>query len=300
MADVMNGFSVPARREEIARLASLSGLANVDQLAAKFSVTPSTIRRDLAHLVAEGRLARTYGGAISILAHAESSYRQRLGEAAEAKRSIARWAARQVQPGESILLDAGTTVGALARELRVIEGLTIATTGLSAVDELVDVPGVRLECLGGTLRSVSRSFVGPTAEAALERMTFDRVFLGADGVTVERGICEAALEQTRLKEIMARSAEHVYVLAHGAKVGRSAFHAWARLPAHWTLVTDETVPPSAVAPFNDAGITVVVVDAAGEQQEGRGRSAAQRRRPVRARPPAAISGAVRHPVAGER
>jgi len=251
------------RREEIVRLATTSGLASVEELAAAFDVTASTIRRDLAQLTAEGRLARTYGGAMALLARSETSLRQRVGEAYEAKRGIARWAAHQVAAGETVLLDAGSTVGALAHELRWTAPLTVVTTGLTSIEALADAEDVHVECLGGTLRHLSQGFVGPLTEAALERMTFDRVFLGADGVTADRGICEAALEQTRLKELMARQAQRVYVLAHAAKLGRSPFHAWAQLPAGWTLVTDRGAGPGAVAPFLAAGVDVVVVDAEG-------------------------------------
>ena len=188
-----------ARREEIVRLATTSGLTSVEELAAAFDVTASTIRRDLAMLTAEGRLARTYGGAMALLAHPESSLRQRLGEAYEAKHAIARWAASQVRAGETILLDAGSTVGVLGHELRRVTPLTVATTGLTALEALADVDEVHVECLGGTLRHLSRGFVGPLTEAALERMSFDRAFLGADGVTADGGICEAGLDQTRLK-----------------------------------------------------------------------------------------------------
>jgi DeoR/GlpR family transcriptional regulator of sugar metabolism len=252
------------RREEIVALATTSGLASVEELAAAFEVTASTIRRDLAQLTAEGRLARTYGGAMALLARSETSLRQRAGEAYPAKRGIARWAAAQVRAGETVLLDAGSTVGALAHELRSRAPLTVATTGLTALEELADVDDVHVECLGGTLRHVSQGFVGPLTEAALERMTFDRVFLGADGVTADQGICEAGLEQTRLKELMARRADQVYVLAHAAKLGRRPFHAWVQLSEAWTLVTDDTVGSDALAPFLAAGIDVVVVDGNGQ------------------------------------
>jgi len=251
------------RREEIVALAMTSGLASVEDLAVAFEVTASTIRRDLAQLTAEGRLARTYGGAMALRAHPEASLRQRSGEAYAAKRAIARWAAAQVVAGETVLLDAGSTVGALAHELRTTTPLTVATTGLTALEALADVDDVHVECLGGTLRHVSHGFVGPLTEAALERMTFDRVFLGADGVTADQGICEAGLEQTRLKELMARRADRVYVLAHAAKLGRRPFHAWVQLTEDWTLVTDDSVESDALAPFLAAGIDVVVVDEAG-------------------------------------
>jgi len=249
-----------ARREEILRLATTTGLASVEELSQHFGVTASTIRRDLARLTADGRLARTYGGAMALNAHPEASLRQRTTEAYAPKRAIARWAAAQVQPGETVLLDAGSTVGALAHELRSASDLTVATTGLTALHELADVETVHVECLGGTLRPLSQAFVGPLTEAALERMTFDRVFLSADGVTAEGGICEADLRQTRLKELMARRAARTYVLAHAAKLGRAPFHAWAALPPGWTLVTDASATEADVAPFTARGIAVVLAD----------------------------------------
>ncbi|GAB3466482.1 DeoR/GlpR family DNA-binding transcription regulator [Streptomonospora sediminis] len=247
-----------ARRDAIVQLATTTGLASVEELSARFGVTASTIRRDLAHLESDGRLARTYGGVMPLIAHPEASLRQRLGEAFEAKRAIATWAAGEVSAGETVLLDSGSTTAAVAHELRGVRDLTVATTGLTALEELVGAEDVRVECLGGTLRHLSQGLFGPHTEAALSRMTFDRVFLGADAVTAEDGICEATLEQTRLKELMAQRSERVYVLVHAAKLGRRPFHAWARLPERWTLVTDAGAGPAALAPFAVAGIDVVV------------------------------------------
>lgn len=246
------------RREEIVRLTTSEGTATVGELAHHFGVTPSTIRRDLAVLGARGRIARTYGGALGVVAHPESSLAQRMVEAAEEKRAIARWVASQIRPGESVLLDAGSTVAAVAQELRSARGIRVACVGLTSLDQLADVDGIELDCLGGRVRPLSRSLIGPLTEASLERMTFDRAFLGADGVNAREGICEADLEQTRLKELMARRAGRVYVLAHGAKLGTRPFHAWARLPLPWTLVTDTSATPSAVGEFAAAGVDVVV------------------------------------------
>jgi DeoR/GlpR family transcriptional regulator of sugar metabolism len=168
--------STRKRREEILRLANSTGLASVEQLSAQFGVTSSTIRRDLAQLTAAGQLARTYGGAIAISAHAEASLKQRSGEAFDVKRGLALWAATQVAPGETVLLDAGSTVGALAHELRQASNLTVVTPSLTVLAELANIENVRVECLGGTLRPLSQGFVGPLAEIALERLTFDRGF----------------------------------------------------------------------------------------------------------------------------
>ncbi len=248
------------RRDNIVRLAASNGLTSVEELSATFGVTPSTIRRDLALLNGQGKLARTYGGALSLERHPEASLRERLGEAHSAKRAIAAWAARQIEPGESVLLDGGSTAAALAEAIAGVHPLSVATIGLPALEVLVDAEteGLEIILLGGRLRSKSQSFVGPVAEQALERMTFDRAFMGADGVRADRGINEKDLEQTRLKELMMSRADHVYVLAHGAKVGLAPFHSWAVMPPSWTLVTDSTVSPEALQPFSDGEIQVVV------------------------------------------
>jgi DeoR/GlpR family transcriptional regulator of sugar metabolism len=251
------------RQEEIVHLATTTGLTSVDELSSRFAVSSSTIRRDLARLQSLGRLARTFGGAIAIQAPSEGPVRHRLQEASDAKRSIARWAMAQIRPGETIVLDSGSTIAALAHQLRLARDLTVATTSLRVMQELVGVESVHVECLGGTLRHLSEGLVGPLAEMALGRMTFDRAFLGADGVTAEDGICEADLQQTRLKELLASHAGHTYVLAHAEKLGRRPFHAWARLPRGWTLVTDESADSAALAPFFAHGVDVVVVEAHG-------------------------------------
>lgn len=250
-----------ARRAEIVRLARSTGLTNVEELSAQFGVTASTIRRDLSMLTDQGLIARTYGGAIALERHPESSLRQRAQQGFDAKHAIARWAASQVRPGETILLDAGTTVGAMGEYLGRVPGLTVVTSGLTTLEALADANDVRVECIGGTLRHLSQGFVGPIAEATLERLTFDRAFLGADAVNAEFGICEAELEQTRLKELMMQRSSELYVLAHADKLGRRPFHAWAPIPPGATLVTDSAATDDDVLPFEKAEITVVRVSA---------------------------------------
>ncbi len=242
-------------------MAASNGLTSVDELSTTFDVTPSTIRRDLALLTTAGKLARTYGGALSLERRPEASLRERLGEAHAAKRAIAAWAAGQIVAGESVLLDGGSTTAALAEAIIGKDHLTVTTIGLPALEVLVEAEpeGLEIVLLGGRLRAMSQSFVGPVAEQALERMTFDRAFMGADGVRADRGINEKDLEQTRLKELMMSRADHVYVLAHGSKIGDAPFHAWALMPDQWTLVTDGTATPASLKVFSDRGIDVVVV-----------------------------------------
>ena len=246
--------SARVRQGRILELAHTSGLASVEELSERFDVTASTIRRDLSRLTAEGKIARTYGGAMALNGQVvESTFRQRNKQSTAAKRAIGRTARGLVKPGQSILLDSGSTVASLAHELRDARSLMVATTSLVVLEELSEVEEIHVECLGGTLRHSSAGFVGPLAEYCLERMTFDTVFLGADGVSPE-AICEADLVQTRLKEMMCSRAGEVIVLADSSKLNHAPFHAWAKLPENWTLITDAAATESQLEPFRNAGV----------------------------------------------
>lgn len=249
--------SARARRDAIVTLATTVGLASVDELSERFGVTASTIRRDLATLQEQRKLTRTFGGAMAVAAHPEASLRQRLGEHFDAKRDIARRAASTVVPGSSLFLDNGSTVAALAHVLPVDADLSVTTTSVGVITDMADRDDVRLVTLGGEYRALSNGFVGPLTESALEYLTFDVAYLGADAVSPERGICEADLGQIRLKELIARRAGAVYVLADSSKAEQSEFHAWTRLGGGWTLVTDDGIAPGLVERFAAAGVAVV-------------------------------------------
>lgn len=252
------------RREQIKSLTSKHGLVNVGQLAESFDVTPSTIRRDLSLLTERGELARTYGGAIATYQGREPSLGERTRMAPVQKEQIARVAAGLVADGETLILDAGTTTGRLARRLRGRDRLTVITNGMTALTELADAENVHVICLGGDLRHISHGFVGPLAELSLARLTADRAFLGADGLDARFGICEASPVQTRLKELMMDRADQVYVLADSSKLGTAPFGAWAPLDRPWTLITDSDATEKQLAPFRALeGVTVLVAEGAG-------------------------------------
>jgi DeoR/GlpR family transcriptional regulator of sugar metabolism len=248
------------RRDHIAGLLSIEGSISVDSLATRLGVTASTIRRDLARLTEDGAVTRTYGGAVvSANRSPEPPLHQRAHEAKAEKDAIGHWAAAQVRDGETVMLDAGTTVGRVAHHLRGHAGLTVITNGLTSLIELADAEEINVMVLGGTLRHISHGLVGPVTDMNLARFSADRVFLGADGLTADRGICEASPVQTRTKELMAAQGSAIYVLADSSKIGRAPFNAWAPLQGRWTLVTDSAADDEQLAPFRALGNVDVVV-----------------------------------------
>jgi DeoR/GlpR family transcriptional regulator of sugar metabolism len=226
----------PRERREVVLREVLSGNGHVDELSARLGVSESTIRRDLQRLVDEGHVMRTYGGAV-----AGGGIEPSLDEKAQAQRAekaaIAAVAAAEVQPGETVILDAGSTTGALAWELRRHDGLTVFANGLNAVVTFYEHQSVRLIVIGGLLRTLTQSMVGPLAEESLRRVYADRAFLGANGLTVEHGISSPTDAQSRLKGLMAEHAREVYVLADHTKLGALPFPSLTPLRLDYTLIT---------------------------------------------------------------
>jgi DeoR/GlpR family transcriptional regulator of sugar metabolism len=241
------------RRDAI--LAALAaGETDVDGLAARFSVSPSTIRRDLQHLSARRAIARTYGGAILAPPAEEQSLGAREGMHRAAKAAIAAAALELVAEGETLILDGGSTVEAFGRLLRGRRHRVI-TNNLPLIPVLADAPGIELVVLGGAVRPISMSTTGPLAEAALRSLAADRLLTSADGLVPGFGLCEATLDQVSLKSLMMQRAAAVTVLADASKLGRSSQPYWAPLPARWTLVTE--AGEAAIGAFAAAGVRVV-------------------------------------------
>ncbi|VXA93207.1 Transcriptional regulator, DeoR family [Burkholderia sp. 8Y] len=245
-------MKVEKRREAMLK-AVLSGMNDVAALCEHFGMSEATVRRDLRALAEERRIVRTYGGAASVGMHEpEESLDTRRESFREQKEAIARAAARHVQDGDTLFLDGGTTTAALARCLAGRREIQVVTNNLLAVSALA-AADVRVTLIGGDVRPSSMSTLGPIAQLALSRVTYDKAFLGADGVVAGRGLCEATAEQAFLKECIVAQAASVFVLVTSDKLGRASQQHWTPLERDWTLITDSLAEPSAASRFMERG-----------------------------------------------
>ncbi|RLP78186.1 DeoR/GlpR transcriptional regulator [Xanthobacter tagetidis] len=237
-----------------------AGEMDVDELARRFEVSASTIRRDLQRLDGEKAVRRTYGGAILANNPSELTLDERMAVNGAQKRAIARAAAGLIGEGETVILDAGSTVAALGQLLRG-RRLRIVTNNLSLLPFLGRDPGLELIVLGGKFRPTSMSTVGVLAVEAMRRITADHVFTSADGIVAEHGLCEASLDQIALKSLMMSQARQVVVLADASKLGRAAQPFWAPLPPRFTLVTDAAVRDGQRRALEAAGADLRIAEA---------------------------------------
>jgi DeoR/GlpR family transcriptional regulator of sugar metabolism len=238
------------------------GYSSIQALADSVGASLATIRRDLQVLEREGAIDRIHGGArIAEGSSVEVAFQERAKRNLAAKRGIAAAAYEALKPHATVFFDAGTTVLQLARLIRVNPlPLRIFTNGLAVAQEFLHVPNVEVAVLGGQLRSENASIVGPQAEAMLEALWFDQLFLGvsaigADGAIYSIDIAEASLNQ----RMLARSAER-YLLADSSKFGTMATYRVAPLAAA-RVVTDARLPSEWRARLADMGVEATIVEA---------------------------------------
>lgn len=216
------------------------GPASVQELADATGASLATLRRDLAALEAEGVIDRSHGGArLAQGSSVEVSFDMRETEHIANKRMIADAAYRLIQPHSTIFLDSGTTILQLARRLRLDPiPVVVFTNGLAVAQELLAAPRIRVMLLGGQLRPDNASIVGPQAEAMLERLHFDQLFMGASAIADDGMICSVDVSEASLNgKMLARSRQKV-VMADSSKFGAVATYAVAPINAASVIICD--------------------------------------------------------------
>jgi DeoR family transcriptional regulator of aga operon len=248
------------RRRRICELLREEGRVTVEELAVRFGTSQVTIRADLSTLESAGALTRTHGGALNLSDVDQPLDVKQLQHRAE-KLRIAEAAAALIKDGESLILDSGTTTAEIARRIRSLDlkSINVITNGLNIAAILSDVPAVRLIIPGGILRRESNSLTGPMAEAALDALQADRLYLGADGVDPRIGVMTPHLAEAELNAKMIKMARQVVVVADASKFARHNISLIARIEQLHMLITDRAAPPEAVEQLRARGVEVRLV-----------------------------------------
>jgi DeoR family transcriptional regulator, aga operon transcriptional repressor len=251
--------------QQVSRLSAIlehltrNGSVAVDELAHELEVSQATVRRDLQQLEGQKLIRRTHGGAVARSVHYELPLRYRSVQHAEEKQRIAAAAAARVVDGAAIGLTGGTTTTEVARALVDRIELTVVTNALNIASELAMRPALRLVITGGVVRPESYELVGPLAEASLDGLNLDTVFLSADGVAHDTGLTtHHELEASTDRALISR-ARNVIVVADSSKLGRSAFARICALDGVHELITDTGADPHRVAELQEHGLTVSLV-----------------------------------------
>lgn len=214
------------RRSRILSAVRRAGAAGVAELAADLGVSEMTVRRDIEAMADQGLVDRVRGGATipRLPDRTEVDFASRARTLAAEKQAIARTAAALVEPGMAVGLAGGSTIWALAQELRGVPELTVVTNSLPVADafarpDRADEPYTQTVVLTGGVRTPADALVGPVAVRALEGLHCDLVFLGVRGVDLQAGLTTSNLLEAETDRALIAAGRTSIVLADHTKWG---------------------------------------------------------------------------------
>ncbi|MDX5371773.1 MAG: DeoR family transcriptional regulator [Pseudomonadaceae bacterium] len=254
----MSKRNTPQRRRAILALLNEQGEVAVDALAQHFATSEVTIRKDLAELERNGLLLRRYGGAVPMP-------QELIGEPAQPvsphKQAIARAAVGLIREHARIIIDSGSTTAAMIPQLGHKPGLVVMTNSLNVANALRDIEHEPVLLMtGGTWDPHSESFQGQVAEQVLRSYDFDQLFIGADGIDLERGTTTFN-ELLGLSRVMAEVAREVIVMVESDKVGRRIPNLELPWSSVHTLITDDRLDSRVAEQIRARGVQLILAAA---------------------------------------
>jgi DeoR/GlpR family transcriptional regulator of sugar metabolism len=252
-----------ARRFAIAELLRSAGAVSVTEVETRFGVSPMTARRDLMALERQGIARRTHGGAVlPSMSAKEDSFAKRVNLATDAKERLADAAVELIAPEETIFLDCSSTAYFLAQ--RIVQRalpVTVITNSLPVMDLVagVESPPIQLVAVGGTLRRLTGSFVGPYAVETVRGHFADRMFMSVKGLTRGGVMTDADELEAELKRTMIAQAQETVLLVDGSKLSVRGQKAIAHVRELSAVLADGLVPEDLEA-LRQTGVEVTRVD----------------------------------------
>jgi len=240
-----------SRRAEILEVLQEKGEISVLTLSQRYKISDVSIRNDLAHLEKKGLLIRTRGGAIkSQPVNFDLNLNQRLKTNYKEKQRIGKKAIEYIRDNYTIVMDNGSTVLEVARNLKGLKNIKLITNSLPIADLVADYPGIDVIIPGGEMRAEMRSLVGSMAEKSILNYHCDIAFLGADGIHIDMGISTPQIEEAALSEKMIQISNQVIVVSDSSKFGRKSFVKFGDLKDIDIIITDKGINEAELKAFD--------------------------------------------------
>lgn len=247
------------RKARLIDLIKEKGEITVNELSKALDVTGTTIRKDLSELENLGMIVRTHGGAL-LPSHTkvEWNFIQKSQQHVEEKSVIAKKALEFVKPGDSVILDSGTTTLAMAREMKKMKllPLTVVTNNFFIATELVGT-GIDLIVLGGIVRENSFSLIGAFSEENIKKIYADKAFVGATGFSKD-GFMTPNINEAKIKSLMISQSSESFVIVDSSKFERPSFAIYATFDQIDHVVTDWKISNESKSILLNSGLDLII------------------------------------------
>lgn len=244
------------RRQLLIELLQKQPGLRVRKMAEALGVSEGTVRSDLNTLEEDGWLRRFHGGAVlkDQARFYSLSFSNRYQEHATEKMLIARCAAELVKDGDSVLLDASSTVYYLGQAIQGRQRLRVVTNGLDAARLLAKNPSNSVILIGGVLNQDGSSVTGLFSEQIIGELHTQKAFVSCSGFDLERGMTEVHIDEAQFKRKAIESAAQVVALIDSSKFGKEDLTSFASAEQITCLFTDSGLVPDWAARLKQVGI----------------------------------------------
>ncbi|WP_192986100.1 DeoR/GlpR family DNA-binding transcription regulator [Carnobacterium mobile] len=219
-----------------------SGTVKTADLIKLLNVSDMTVRRDLDELAESGKIIRLHGGAQSVKSSIlyEASHIEKRELHIEEKQSIAEMAAAEIKSGETIFIGPGTTLELLSSYIQV-DHLRVVTNSLPVFEIFQkERPQIEIVLTGGTFRERSGAFVGELTNGIIEKLKFNRAFVGVNGIRNE-SLMTADTEEGQTQRKALNNAQVKYILTDYHKLNKDDFYRFYSLYDIDYLITNHQV-----------------------------------------------------------
>lgn len=234
------------------------GTISLAEIATVLGVSQETVRRDIRPLAQAGEVVKLHGAVALPHDVGEAPFERRLRENAEAKRAIARHAARLIADGDSLMLDTGTTTSIFARELLRKRNLTVVTNSSDIARTLATVNGNRVYMAGGELNGDNGAAFGASAIQFVSNFNVRHTFISIGAIDAEAGPTDMSLDEAEFARMLLARGETRHVLTDSSKFGRRALVKVCEFADFDRLVTERAPPADLAGVLAAAGVTVDV------------------------------------------
>jgi DeoR family fructose operon transcriptional repressor len=246
------------RQIKIRQMLTTQDFVDLETLCRELETSESSIRRDLDILEQERVLRRVYGGAVSTQTSPARAfdYLTESARSSEQKNRIARLAAGLIEDGQTVILDGGSTVAAVARELSAKQ-LHIVTNSLPIAESFESLRNIELTLTGGYFDPRLRVMLGPFCEQMLGAIRADALIMGIGSVT-EAGFCNNNTLVVGSEQKMIERANKVIIVADSTKFGRGGMIPVAPLSAADIVVSDSDLTQNYADMLRASGVQVML------------------------------------------
>ncbi len=249
------------RHEKILNMVKEKRVVKLKELADQFNISLVTIRRDVEELEKEGLIKKIYGGIMysEDVVKYEKSHAKRASQNLDLKKKIAHLAEELVFPGETLFLDASTTVLEFAKTIvGKKEDINIITNGIYTALSFTQGKDITVNLIGGILKFATFSLIGPSTEESIDKLFADKTFISAKSLSLEEeGVYEADIYEAEIKKKMIKNSSQVILLIDSTKWGKKSLVKSTNLDKIDLIVTDRKPEKSQLDFLMQKGIKII-------------------------------------------